>query len=429
MLPWRPDAVAVIAALAQSRSVDALLLLISATLVMVIVPGIALFYGGMSGRAGAASAFRTVLSGAAVVIVLAVLGGYGLLAGTPWIAHLLGRPDPGLASLFAQAEAPSSDPYPLAHAGYLIALCAVAVAVLGAAVASRVTVRAWLVFVVLWSPLVLFPAGYAVFALSDGWAVAGMRAIDFGGALPVSLAAGSGAAGVILACGRHGHAPTGTHSLPLVAAGGALVWVGWFGLTVGSEGALDAFTPLIWINTLIASAGGALCWVIVDRVMLRRPTITSVLCGAVSGLVAITPASGVVTTGWSLLLGALAALACATMVDVAARVRFGVPMTICVIHIVASLVGMLFIGLFATGEGMIDSGNFDLFVAQAIAAFGIAAWSFLVSLAIAWLLRVTLGLTPVRYRANHDVPDESPARAGERAAAEPEGEEGRSSDS
>ncbi|MEO7017280.1 MAG: ammonium transporter, partial [Leifsonia sp.] len=223
--------------------------------------------------------------------------------------------------------------------------------------------------------------------------VAGMHGIDFGGAIPVSLAAGSGAAGLILACGRHGHPPTGVHSLPLVAAGGALVWVGWFGLALGSEGAVDAFLPLIWVNTLVASAGGVLIWIVVDRVLLRRPTITSALLGAVSGLVAITPAFGVLTPGWSLLLGALAALACASMVDVAARARFGVPMTIGVIHIVASLVGLLFVGLFAVGGGMVESGNFDLFIAQAVAGLGAAGWSFFVSLAIALLLRVTIGLT------------------------------------
>jgi Amt family ammonium transporter len=377
--------------LAPGRSLDTLLLLISGALVFLIVPGVALFYGAMSGRNAAADAVRAAFTGAAVVIVLGLVGGYGLIAGPVLVPMFLGRPDWGLASLPTINS--HSDPYPLAHAGYLLALCAVAVAILGAAVASRVTLRAWLVFVVLWSLLVLFPACYTVFSLDDGWVVAGMHGIDFGGAIPVSLAAGSGAAGVILACGRHGHPPTGVHSLPLVAAGGALVWVGWFGLALGSEGAVDAFLPLIWVNTLVASAGGVLIWIVVDRVLLRRPTITSALLGAVSGLVAITPAFGVLTPGWSLLLGALAALACASMVDVAARARFGVPMTIGVIHIVASLVGLLFVGLFAGGGGMVESGNFDLFIAQAVAGLGAAGWSFFVSLAIALLLRVTIGLT------------------------------------
>jgi Amt family ammonium transporter len=307
----------------------------------------------------------------------------------------VGRPDWALGSLIPKFAQPGGDPYPLAQAAFLIALCAAAVAILGAAVASRVTLQAWLVFVALWSVLVLFPACFAVFALNDGWAVAGLQVIDFGGALPVSLAAGSAAAGVILACGRGSHAPSGTHNLPLLAFGGALVWFGWFGITVGSEGAVDAFTGLIWMNTLVASAGGVVAWVIVDRVMLRRPTLTSALCGAVSGLVAVTPASGVIAPGWSLLLGVLAALACASMVDVAARAAFGVPMTIGVIHIVASLVGLLFVGLFASGGGMIDSGNFDLFVSQAIAGFAVVVWSFVVSVCLALLLRYTLGLTAV----------------------------------
>ncbi|MFF1633282.1 ammonium transporter [Leifsonia sp. NPDC058248] len=421
MVTWLADASAGAAAPTAGQLTDTLLMLVSASMVMLIVPGVALFYGGMSGRAGAAQAFRAALSGTAVVVVLAVAGGYGLIAGPALIPHVLGMPDWGLASLLGGLGPhglADADPYPLARAGYLVALCAVAVAILGAAVASRVTLRAWVVFVGVWSLLVLFPACYAVFALSDGWAVAGMNVVDFGGALPVSLAAGSGAAGVILACGRRGHPPTGIHSLPLVATGGSLIWFGWFGLTVGSEGAVDAFSSLIWINTLIASAGGALTWIIVDRVMLRRPTITSALCGAVSGLVAIAPASGVVTTGWSLLLGALAALACATMVDLAARARFGVPMAICVIHIVASLVGLFYIGLFSSGGGLIESGNFDLFVSQAVAGITVAAGSFFLSLLVAVALRYTIGLTRVRYPSDDAEPDEIPARRGEPVPAE-----------
>jgi Amt family ammonium transporter len=420
MVSWRPDAIAPLAEFASSRQVDALLLIVSATLAFAVVPGVAFFYGGMSGRTGVVAAFRASMSGAAVVVCLAVFGGAGLIVGPALIPGFAGRPDWGLSSLVARAIGSDADAYPLARAAYLIALAAVATALLGASIASRVTLRAWLVFVAFWSVLVLFPACYAVFSVTDGWATAGMQVIDFGGALPVSLAAGSAASGIILACGRRSHPPTGAHSLPLVAIGGALVWFGWFGVTIGSEGSMDAFTPLIWLNTLVASGGGVLAWVVVDRVMLRRPTITSALCGAVSGLVAITPASGVLTPGWSLLLGGLAALACASMVDLAARARFGVPMTICVVHIVGSLVGLLCIGLFATGSGLIDSGNFDLFVAQAIAGFAVAGWSFAVSLALALLLRATLGLTTVRYGANRGIPDETPPRTGERPAIEPQ---------
>jgi Amt family ammonium transporter len=397
MVPSRFDAIALLASSASSRQVDALLLIVCATFAFAVVPGVAFFYGGMAGRDGAIAAFRAAFSGAAVVVVLAVAGGYGLMVGPALIPGVVGRPDWALGSLIPKFAERGGDPYPLAQAAFLIVLCAVAVAILGAAVASRVTLQAWLVFVALWSVLVLFPVCFAVFALNDGWAVAGLQVIDFGGALPVSLAAGSAAAGVILACGRRSHPPSGTHSLPLLAFGGALVWFGWFGITVGSEGAVDAFTGLIWMNTLVASAGGVVAWVVVDRVMLRRPTLTSALCGAVSGLVAVTPASGVIAPGWSLLLGVLAALACASMVDVAARAAFGVPMAIGVIHIVASLVGLLFVGLFASGGGMIDSGNFDLFVSQAVAGFVVVLWSFVVSVCTALLLRYTLGLTSARH--------------------------------
>ncbi|WP_348787968.1 ammonium transporter [Leifsonia sp. NPDC080035] len=383
--------------MATSQQVDALLLFVCSALTLLIVPGLAFFVGGLAGSAGAARAVRFAATGTAIVVVIGVLGGYGMLAGDPLVAHLIGRPDPGLGSVTGL--------YPLAHAGYLLAACAVSVTIVGVAVASRITLRAWIVFCVLWCPLVLFPAGYAVFALDDGWAVSGLGVIDFGGALPVGIAAGAAAAGVIMACGRAEHPVTGSRNLPLVSIGGALVWVGWLGLTTGSEGALDRFTPLIALNSFLASAAGCLMWMLVDRVLLRRPTLVSAFCGAFAGLVAVTPASGVLTIGWALLLGALAALACATMVDVAARARFGASMTLTVITIAASLVGLLFIGLFAGGGGMVYSGNFDLFTAQGIAGFAVLICSFLVSALLAFGLRLTIGLTRVRYRARRGIPD------------------------
>src|SRR3954454_7809072 len=161
---------------ATSHQVDALLLLISATFTMAVVPGIAFFYGGMTGREGAARAFRAVVAGSGVVVGLAVLGGYGMIAGPPLIAHLVGVPDPGFFWSSSHPGAPV-DPYPLARAGYLVAVCTVAVAILGTAPASRVTLRAWMAFCAIWTVVVLFPACYAVFALSDGWAVAGMHVI------------------------------------------------------------------------------------------------------------------------------------------------------------------------------------------------------------------------------------------------------------
>ncbi|MCI0155754.1 ammonium transporter [Leifsonia shinshuensis] len=384
---------------ATSEQVDALLLFVCGALTLLIPFGLAFFVGGLGGRSAASRALLFALIGTAATVVLGVLGGYGMLAGSPWIAHVVGTPSFGLATGFGAADPHGGPLYGIARAGAQLAACAVSVAIVGVAVASRITLRAWLVLIVLWSVLVLYPVGYAVLALDDGWATGVLGVIDFGGALPIGVAAGASAAGVILACGRGEHRPPEERSFASIAIGGSLVWVGWLGLTTGSEGAVDAYTGLIAINSFVASAGGCLAWMAVDRVLLRRPTTTSALCGAFSGLVAITPASGVLTIGWSLLLGAIAALACATMVDLAARARFGASMALIVIVTVASLVGLLYTGLFAASGGMIYSGNFDLFTAQGIAGFSVLIGAFAVSLGLALALRYTIGLTRVRYRA------------------------------
>jgi Amt family ammonium transporter len=393
-----------------ASQVDALLLLVAGALVFIIAPGLALLYGGMISSAGAASAMRATLVGAGIAGVLFVIGGYGMLFGSPLLPHTLGAP----------GTVPSAA-FPLARACYACAVCVLAVAIVASAVAPRVTLRGWAVFAAVWVGVVYFPAAYAVFNLTDGWATASLGVVDFGGALPVSVAAAAGAAGVLLVCGRQPtHEIRSLRTVPVMAVGGALVWFGWFGLTIGSEGAVDGFTALIWINTLAASAAGTIAWATVDRIMMRRPTVASAVCGAVAGLVAITPASGIITTFWSLLLGALSGIACAVIVDIAARARFGTPMVVVVIHLVGSLVGLLFIGLFGNGTGMVYSGNFDQLGVQALAALVVAAWSFFVSWGAAALIQRTIGLTAtVHVSWRDDVLVETAADAVEPGRTEP----------
>ncbi|MGH1550956.1 hypothetical protein ACRAWB_17970 [Leifsonia poae] len=167
------------AAQATPDQVDALLLFFCGALVLLAAFGLAFYVGGLGGRARAARAFRFVLVGVAVTVILAVAGGYGMVAGSPLIGHLLGRPDPGLASL-AGTDPAATSPYPLARAGYVIAVLVLCTAVVAVAISSRLTLRAWIVFTVLWLPLVVFPVAYGVFSLDDGWAVAGLHVVDFG---------------------------------------------------------------------------------------------------------------------------------------------------------------------------------------------------------------------------------------------------------
>lgn len=402
------------AAQATPDQVDALLLFFCGALVLLAAFGLAFYVGGLGGRARAARAFRFVLLGLAVTVVLAIAGGYGMVAGSPLIGHLLGMPDVGLTSL-AGTDPAAVSPYPLARAGYVIAVLVLCTSVVAVAVASRLTLRAWIVFTVLWLPLVVFPVAYGVFSLDDGWAVAGLQVVDFGGALPI-VASGGSAVGVLLACGRGEHQPPHPVTPSLLAFGGAALWVGWLGLVVGSEGSLDAYAPLMAVGAFVASATGVLMWMLVDAVLLRRPALTSALWGAFAGLVSVTAASGVLTLGWAMLVGALSALACATMVDLAARARFGPSLTLCVVTIVGGLVGLLFPGLFASGSGMIDSGNFDLFIAQGIAGMAVLLYATTVSLLLALALRFTVGLTRIRYGAGRGLPAQHPV-VPERAAA------------
>ena len=322
--------------------------MISAALVLLMTPGLAFFYGGMTRAKSALNMMMMSFSAIALVAVVWVLWGHSMSSGEG-VAQLFGNPIAafGLESLLNTED--------LIGAGYGATFAIITVALISGAIADRAKFGAWVVFVPIWVTLVYCPLAFMVWGGgllgADGaigaWAG---EAIDFAGGTVVHINAG--VAGLILALilGKRkgfGKDPAQRpHNIPLVMLGAALLWFGWFGFNGGAAASTEE-AGLIWINTLAAPAAAMLGWLVTERVRDGRPTSLGAASGVVAGLVAITPAcanvSPVGAVGLGVVAGVLAALA------VGLKYRFGYDDSLDVVgvHLVAGLVGTLALGFIA----------------------------------------------------------------------------------
>jgi len=382
--------------------VNSLWLLVAAALVLLMTPGVAFFYGGMVKAKSVISMMMMSFGAIAVVGVLWVLYGYGLAFGTPLIPHFLGNPfDPannllGLTALLGIGDdgAMSPDLNLLAFAGFQATFAIITVALISGAIADRAKFGAWLIFAGVWATLVYFPVAYWVFNLADGWAPAVLGVNDFAGGTAVHINAGAAALALALVLGKRVGFQKGMqkpHNVPLTLLGAALLWFGWFGFNSGSEAAVDGVAAIAWINTLAAPAAGILGWLIVEKIKDGKATSIGAASGAVTGLVAITPACNILTPGWAIVLGLLAGAVCALAIELKFKLGFDDSLDVVGIHLVGGLIGTLYIGIFGAGIGFLDTGSFDQLGVQAIGAFGIMIYSFVLAYAIGWLIEKTIG--------------------------------------
>jgi Amt family ammonium transporter len=387
-------------------SVDSLWLLVAAALVLIMTPGVAFFYGGMVRAKSVISMMMMSFGAMAIVGVLWVLYGYGLSFGPPSIPHFLGTPDLGLSSLMG-SNGITPDMNKLAFAGFQATFAIITVALISGAIADRAKFGAWMVFAGVWVTVVYFPVAYWVFNLADGWAPAVLHVNDFAGGTAVHINAGAAGLALALVLGKRVGFQKGMskpHNVPLTLLGAALLWFGWFGFNAGSEAAVDGVAAIAWINTLAAPAAAILGWLIVEKLKDGKPTSIGAASGAVTGLVAITPACNILTPGFAILLGVIAGAVCCLAIDLKFKLGFDDSLDVVGIHLIGGLVGTLYIGIFgfthvynSKGEAtdafssLLYGGSFQQLGVQAVGAFGVMIYSFVLAYAIGWIIQKTMG--------------------------------------
>ena len=385
-------------------------LLIAAALVLLMTPGLAFFYGGLVKAKSVISMMMMSFGAIGLIGVLWALYGYAIAfpgaKGTlsPWAI------DTGALGLGNVLETPAGASFPpLAFVAFQATFAIITVALVSGAIADRAKFGAWMVFAGIWATVVYFPVASWVFNFGlatdgsfayGGWlthglqAVFGVGTIDFAGGTAVHINAGAAALALALVLGKRVGFAKGIsvpHNPPFVLLGAGLLWFGWFGFNAGSELAADNTAALAFVNTIVAPSAALLAWLVVEKVKDGKPTSVGAASGAVAGLVAITPACGSLTPGWAIVLGITAGAVCALAIDLKFKLGFDDSLDVVGIHLVGGLIGTLYLGFFANGTGMFYSGSGTQLMVQAIAAFSVLGYSFVLAFVIGFAIEKTMG--------------------------------------
>jgi len=385
-------------------------LLIAAALVLLMTPGLAFFYGGLVKAKSVISMMMMSFGAMGLIGVLWVLFGYAIAfpaaegLSAPWAIDWSAL---GLQSLLETPEGAAFPP--LAFVAFQATFAILTVALISGAIADRAKFGAWMIFAGIWAVVVYFPVASWVFnfGLADdgsfaygGWITYGLQqafgvgAIDFAGGTAVHINAGAAALALALVLGKRvgfskgAHVP---HNPPFVLLGAGLLWFGWFGFNAGSELAADGTAALAFVNTIAAPAAALLAWLVVEKIKDGKPTSVGAASGAVAGLVAITPACASLTPVWAIVLGLVAGAVCAVAIDLKFKFGFDDSLDVVGIHLVGGLIGTLYLGIFATGTGLIYSGELTQLAVQAIAAFAVLAYSFGLTFVIGFVIQKIMG--------------------------------------
>ena len=360
-------------------------------LVLLMTPGLAFFYGGLVKAQSVVSMMMMSFGSMALIGVLWVLYGYSMSAvDSP--TDFSGNP----LTYFGLEGMGNDD---LIGAAFGATFAIITVALISGAIADRAKFGSWLVFAGLFATVAYFPV--AAWVWGGGWIMElgtwlnMPDVIDYAGGTAVHINAGAAALALAIVLGKRFGFAKGImqpHNVPLVMLGAALLWFGWFGFNVGAEFLNNMENVgLITVNTLGATAAAILGWLVIEKLKEGKATSIGAASGAVSGLVAITPACANVTPFWALVLGVIAGVAAALAVDLKFKLGYDDSLDVVGIHLVAGMIGTLFLGFFATDTGLFTGGDFGQLIVQAIAAFGVLIYSFVVALIIGFGIEKTIG--------------------------------------
>ncbi|KZM70238.1 ammonia channel protein [Nocardia terpenica] len=417
---------------------DTAWMLASSALVLLMTPGLAFFYGGMVRSKNVLNMIMMSISAMGIVGVLWALYGFseafgnntfgvlgdpgqffglkGLIGGNG-VKAAPADPSTGAAAVHG-ADIPLSGTIPMTvFVAFQLMFAIITVALISGAVADRLKFRAWLIFAAVWVTVVYFPVAHWVFDgnVSDpagnlvhegGWILNKLQAIDFAGGTAVHINAGAAGLALCLVLGRRKgwpKSPMRPHNLPFVMLGAGLLWFGWFGFNAGSSVSSNGLAGSTFLTTTFVTCAAMLGWLLVEKIRDGRPTSLGAASGIVAGLVAITPSCSSVNVLGALAIGAVAGMLCALAVGLKFKLGFDDSLDVVGVHLVGGVVGTLMIGLFLCPEsgasaalngarGLFYGGGFAQLGKQAVGAFTVLAFSFVVSLILAYILKLTTGV-------------------------------------
>lgn len=374
-------------------------MLIATSLVMLMTPGLAFFYGGLVGRKNVlAIMIQSFVSLGWTTVLwftfgysLCFSGGEGGIIGNLNMAFLAGT---DLNSIFT-----GNNQIPLyVFCLYQMMFAIITPALITGAFANRVRFPAYMFFLTFWLVFVYFPLVHMVWG---GGLLAQWGVLDFAGGIVVHASAGMAALASVFYVGKRNTAERGPHSIPLVALGTGLLWFGWYGFNAGSELQVDAITGLAFLNTDVAASFAAITWLILAWTLEKKPKFVGLMTGAVAGLATITPAAGFITVQYAALIGIIAGVVCYFAVSLKNKMQWDDALDVWGVHGVGGSIGVIMLGLFATNNvnpmvttnGLFMGGGLSFFWKQVITVTGVCVYAFVFSYVMLWLINF---VTPVK---------------------------------
>lgn len=368
-------------------------MLICASLVMLMTPGLAFFYGGLVARKNVLTIMMQSFVSLGWTTVLWFAFGYSLCFGADWHG-IIGSPftygflhGVTLQTMFTGND--SGIPL-VVHIAYQMMFAIITPALITGAFANRVTFKAYFLFLTGWLIFVYFPFVHMLWSPNGLFAQWGV--LDFAGGIVVHATAGFAALASVLFVGRRVVVENKPHNVPLIALGTGLLWFGWYGFNAGSELKVDSVTAAAFLNTDIAASFAAITWLLIEWAYGRQPKFIGLLTGAVAGLATITPAAGYVSPTTAVIYGIAAGVICYYAVAMKNRLGWDDALDVWGVHGVGGFLGIVLLGVFASkawnpnGADGLLFGNAAFFGKQVTAAIVSSAWAFAFTYGMLWLI-------------------------------------------
>jgi Amt family ammonium transporter len=371
---------------------DTAWMLVATALVFFMMPGLALFYGGLVGKKNVLSAMTQSFVAIGIVSILWIVVGYSIAFGPDHTGFIGGFQYFMLRGVGTTPTAFAPDIPPLLFMAFQMMFAVITPALIAGAFVGRMHFRGYLLFIGLWSLLVYCP--FAHWVWGGGFLGAGgLHAVDFAGGSVVHELAGASALATVLYLGRRRQFDR-PHNVPLVLLGAGILWFGWFGFNAGSAGSAGSVAVAALVNTQIGACAGMLAWMTIEWTHRRKPSGVGIASGAVAGLAAITPAAGYVPTWASLVIGGGAGLLCYLAVRLKDHLHYDDALDVVGVHMVGGFIGVVLTGVFATlaVNALGVTGGIAQLGRQSVLALAGLVFPFVMTWIILWITDKTVGL-------------------------------------
>ena len=362
-------------------------MLLATSLVMLMTPGLAFFYGGLAGKRNILGIMIQSFVSMGITTILWFVCGYSLCFSGDVLGGIIGNFDKAFMNgVDLNSPFPGNHKIPeFVFIAYQMMFAIITPALITGAFVNRVTFKSYLIFLVFWQVLVYYPFAHMVWG---GGLLARWGVLDFAGGIVVHATAGFAALASVIYVGKRRDKESPPNSVPLIAIGTGLLWFGWYGFNAGSALDVNAITGLAFLNTDVAASFAAITWLAIEWSQQRKPKFVGLLTGAVAGLATITPAAGYVSLPSAVIIGIAAGLVCYFAVHLKNKMGWDDALDVWGVHGIGGCLGVILLGVFASkamnsggADGLMYGGT-HFFIKQSIAVIIACIYAFVFTYAM-----------------------------------------------